>query len=144
VTILDANLLLYAYNADAPQQPAAARWLTKLLESGEPIALPWVTIWAFIRIATSARIWSNALSAKQVFAIVEEWLAQPGIVVLQPGPRHAEILKQLIIEHSVTGPLVTDAVLAALTLENGALLASTDQGFRRFPGLRWTNPLSLA
>ena len=142
MTILDANLLLYAYNADAPQQSVAARWLTELLESGEAIALPWVTVWAFIRIATNSRIWPNPLSAKQVFAIIEEWIGQPGVVVLQPGPRHTEILKRLIMEHSVTGPLVTDAVLAALALENGAFLASTDQDFRRFPDLRWTNPLS--
>lgn len=141
MTILDANLLLYAYNADAPQRPAAARWLTELLNSGEIIALPWVTAWAFIRIATNSRIWSNPLSAKQAFAIIEEWIAQPGVVVLQPGPRHPEILKRLILEHGVTGPLVTDAVLAALALETGAFLASTDQDFRRFPDLRWTNPL---
>ena len=142
MTILDANLLLYAYNADAPQQSAAARWLEKLLDSGEDVALPWVTVWAFIRIATNSRIWANPLSVQQVFAIVEEWIAQPRVVLLQPGPQHAEILKQLIIQFSVTGPLVTDAVLAALALENGALLASTDQDFRRFPELRWTNPLS--
>ena len=142
MTILDANLLLYAYNADAPQQSVAARWLAELLESDEAIALPWVTVWAFIRIATNSRIWPNPLSAKQAFAIIEEWIAQPGVVVLQPGPRHTEILKRLIMEHSVTGPLVTDAVLAALAIENGAFLASTDQDFRRFPDLRWTNPLS--
>jgi uncharacterized protein len=142
VTVLDANLLLYAYNADAPEQSVAARWLAELLESGEPIALPWVTIWAFIRIATNSRIRSHPLSAKQALAIIEEWIAQPGVVVLQPGPRHAEILKRLIIDHRVTGPLVTDAVLAALAIENGALLASTDQDFRRFPDVKWTNPLS--
>ena len=142
MTILDANLLLYAYNADAPQQSVAARWLSELLESDEAIALPWVTVWAFIRIATNSRIWSNPLSAKQVFAIIEEWIAQPGVVVLQPGPGHTDILKRLIIEHSVTGPLVMDAVLAALALENGAFLASTDQDFRRFPDVRWMNPLS--
>jgi hypothetical protein len=116
--------------------------MSKLLKSGEVIALPWVTVWAFLLIATNSRIWSNPLSAKQVFAIIEEWIAQPGIVVVQPGPRHTEILKRLIIEHGVTGPLVMDAVLAALALANGASLASTDQDFRRFPELRWVNPLS--
>ena len=59
MTILDANLLLYAYNADAPQHQVAARWLAELLESGEAIALPWITVWAFIRIATNSRIWPN-------------------------------------------------------------------------------------
>ena len=142
MTLLDANLLLYAYNADAPQHTAAARWLQELLESGERILLPWVVIWAFIRIATNARVWPNPLPAEQAFRIVEEWMAQPGVVVLEAGPRHREILTQLVIAHGVTGPLVKDAILAALAIENGALLASTDQGFRRFPQLRWTNPLN--
>jgi toxin-antitoxin system PIN domain toxin len=142
MTLIDANLLLYAYNADAPQQPMAAQWLRELLASGETIALPWVTIWAFIRISTNSRIQANPRSAKDVFAIVGEWLAQPGVVPLNPGPLHAEILARLSGDHGTGGPLVTDSVLAALAIEHGALLASTDQDFRRFPNLRWLDPLS--
>ena len=142
MTVIDANLLLYAYNADAPQQPASAQWLEKLLDSGETVALPWVTIWAFIRICTNPRIWSNPRPAAEAFAIIRGWLEQPGVVTLQPGPRHLEILERLVREHAAIGPLAMDAVLAALAIENGALLASTDQDFRRFPGLRWSNPLS--
>jgi toxin-antitoxin system PIN domain toxin len=142
VTVLDANVLLYAYNADAPQQSAAAQWLTELLASRETIALPWVTVWAFLRISTNSRIWANPRSASEAFAIVGEWLAQPGVVALQPGPLHAEILEKLVVGHAATGPLLTDAVLAALAIEHGAVLASTDQDFRRFPDLRWLNPLA--
>jgi uncharacterized protein len=142
VTVIDANLLLYAYNADAPQQSAAARWLTDLFESAETVALPWVSVWAFLRISTNPRIWDNPLSAQQVFAIVSEWRALVDVVLLQPGPRHSEFLQRLVTEHQASGPLVTDAVLAALAMENGALLASTDQDFGRFKGLRWVNPLS--
>jgi toxin-antitoxin system PIN domain toxin len=142
VTLIDANLLLYAYNADAPQQSAAARWLTDLFESTETVALPWISIWAFIRLSTNSRIWNNPLPPQHAFAIVSEWLALADVVLVQPGPRHSEILQRLVTEHNATGPLVTDAVLAALALENGALLASTDQDFARFRGLRWVNPLS--
>jgi hypothetical protein len=142
LTIIDANLLLYAYNADAPQQSAAAQWLAELVDSGEPVGLPWVTIWAFVRISTNPRIWANPLSATQAFAIVKDWIAQPGVILLQVGPRHAELLERMVSEYAATGPLVTDAVLAALAIENGALLASTDQDFRRFPILRWVNPLA--
>lgn len=142
MTIIDANLLLYAYNADAPQQSIVSRWLTELFESGETIALPWVTIWAFIRICTNPRIWKNPRPAKDAFAIINQWLEQPDVVLLQPGPRHRELFEQLVLKHSATGPLTTDAVLAALAIENGALLASADQDFGRFEGLRWTNPLS--
>ena len=142
MTIVDANLFLYAYNADAPQHKVALRWLTELVASGEVIALPWVTLWAFIRISTNPRLWTNPRAVSEVFAIVAEWLGQPGVVALQPGPRHAEILEQLVSEYRATGPLVTDAVLAALAIEHGAVLASTDQDFSRFPKLRWLNPLN--
>ena len=142
MTVLDANILLYAYNADAPQQTAAKNWLTGLLASSELIALPWITIWAFIRISTNPRIWENARSPKDAIAIIAEWLAQPAIILLQAGPRHWDILQSLVLDHQAGGPLLTDAVLAALAIEHGASLASTDHDFSRFPGLRWINPLS--
>lgn len=142
MTILDANILLYAYNADAPQKKAAAAWLTDLFDSGEAIALPWVTVWAFARIATNARIFSSPLTPEQVFGVIRDWLSIPGIVALQPGPRHLELLERMVREHRAVGPLMTDAILAAHALENGATLASTDQDFSRFAGLRWVNPLS--
>jgi toxin-antitoxin system PIN domain toxin len=141
MTIIDANLLLYAYNADAPQQRKAAEWLAKLLESGEIICLPWVTIWAFIRITTNSRLWANPRPAREAFAIVREWLAQPGVVPLHPGPLHADILERIVIDYGAAGPLLTDAALAALAIEHGATLASADQDFSRFPDLKWVNPL---
>jgi uncharacterized protein len=96
--------------------------------------LPWITIHAFARIATNSRIQANPLSPKGVFSIVQEWLAQPGVVPLNPGPLHPGILQK-----PVAVPLVPDAVLAALTIEHGAVLASTDHDFSRFPDLRWLN-----
>lgn len=143
MTILDANVLLYAYNADAPQQRPVARWLEKQIGNGEMMALPWVTIWAFVRITTNPRLWLNPQPARKAFAIIREWLAQPGVILLNPGPLHAEILERLVSEHNASGPLLTDAVLAALAVEHGASLASTDQDFRRFPDIRWINPLSV-
>ena len=143
MTVVDANVFLYAYNEDAPQQRAAADWLTKLLESGEMIGLPWVTLWAFIRISTNSRVWTNPRPAAEAFAIVREWLAQSGVVALQAGPLHLDILEKLSKDHGVVGPLATDAVLAAIAIEHGASLASTDQDFRRFTGLKWVNPLGV-
>lgn len=142
MTIVDANVLLYAYNKSSPQQGAAAQWLTHLLERGETVGLPWLTIWAFIRISTNWRVWPNPLSSKQAFDIVRNLLEQPSVVVIQPGPRHAELLERLLVEHGIVGPMVTDAVLAALALENGASIASTDQDFRRFTGVRVVNPVT--
>lgn len=141
MTVLDANVFLYAYNAGAPQQPVAAKWLTDLLKSGEIIGSPWITAWAFVRIATNPRIWQNPLGATQAFAILDQWWTQPDVIALQPGRRHRQILESLIVEDSAIGPLVTDAALAALAVENGAVLTSTDQDFSRFRSLRWLNPV---
>ncbi len=142
MTIIDANILLYAYNADAPQQSAVAHWLTGLFKSDDVIALPWITIWAFIRICTNHKIWDHPKPVKEAFGIIDEWLAQPAVTLLHPGPRHRQLLEALVVDHQATGSLLTDAVLAALAIENGAVLASTDQDFSRFHGLRWVNPLS--
>jgi predicted nucleic acid-binding protein len=46
-----------------------------------------------------------------------------------------------MVDGQVRGPLITDAQLAALTVEYGGVLHTTDRDFARFPGLRWMNPL---
>lgn len=139
--IVDANLLLYAYDGTAPQQKAAASWLEQTLASGESIALPWVTIWAFLRISTNPRIWRHPITVTDAFAVVGDLLAQPTVVRLDPGPRHWELLQQLVMKYNAGGPRLTDAALAALAIENGAVLASADRDFARFAGLHWVNPL---
>jgi uncharacterized protein len=141
VTILDANLLVYVYNSDAPQHREATQWLSKLFDGDETVAIPWVTAWAFLRICTNPRIWADPKPIEETFFILRDWLAQPRVVTLEPGPRHLEILENLVNTCGASGPLMTDATLAALAIENGASVASTDQDFRRFPKVRWINPL---
>ena len=143
MTILDSNILLYAHDSRLPEQPRMAAWLESLLADGESIGLPWVAIWAFLRISTNPRIWSHPKTVGEAFSIIHEWLEQPGVIALSPGPRHTVVLEKVISTWGISGPLVTDAVFAALALEYGATLASTDQGFRRFPDLRWINPLTV-
>jgi toxin-antitoxin system PIN domain toxin len=140
--ILDVNILLYAYNADDPLHAQAASWVENLFARTELIGLPWATLWSFLRISTSARIWSSPKSVREAFTIIGSLLANPNVRVVHPGPQHAEILERLVTEHQAAGPLVSDAVLAALALESGASLASCDQDFSRFSGLRWINPLA--
>lgn len=142
MTIIDANILLYAYNADTPQHTAAAAWVEALFRGDEVIGLPWATLWAFLRISTNQRVWPNPMSIEQAFKIVRGWLAEPGVAIVEPGPRHAELLEFLVSESRASGALVSDAAMAAMALEFGATLASTDRDFRRFPSLRWVNPVA--
>jgi hypothetical protein len=142
VILLDANLLLYAYNADSPQSKAAAAWIGGTLAGGESTGLPLPTICAFLRIAANAHLWSNPIPSGTAVQFVRGLLAHPGAMLLAPGTRHLERLAQLTAGFGVAGPLFSGAVLAAMALEDGAEVASTDQDFRRFPTVRWINSLA--
>jgi uncharacterized protein len=74
--------------------------------------------------------------------VVDLWMEQPIVRLLAPGERHWPILRQMMSEGQARGPLLIDAQLAALTIEHGGVLHTTDRDFARFPGLRWTNPLA--
>lgn len=139
--LLDANILLYAYNSDDPQHRRASEWLRSLFAGKELIGLALVTLWAFLRVSTNARLWPNPKSAEESFRLIRGWLEVPGVVMVKPGPRHLQLLEKVMIDSYVTGSLVSDAVLAAIAIEHAATLASTDRDFRRFSGLRWVNPL---
>ena len=139
--LIDANLLLYAYDTASENQAEAKRWLEEILSRPEQIRLPWVTILAFLRISTSARAFRHPLSAKEALAVVSEWLSRPNVHTINPTERHFQILSTLLLVAQASGSLVTDAHLAALAIEHGALLCTTDRDFARFPGLRFQNPL---
>jgi toxin-antitoxin system PIN domain toxin len=140
VIILDANILVYAHNADAPEHARARRWLEELFARPEQVGLPWPTLWAYLRILTNRRL-PSAVPAPLAFQAIRNMLARPRATTVEPGPRHAAILEEMVVEGQAAGPLITDAVLAALAIEHGATLASTDRDFARFTGLRWINPL---
>ena len=143
MTLIDANVLLYAHNLESPHYESVSSWLRELSKTRETIGLPWITVWAFLRISTNPKIWPVAKSIDEAWQVVHHWLAQPGVVSVHPGPRHAEILEKLMLDERVSGAMVTDAVLAALAIEYGAVLASTDRAFRRFPNLRLVNPTAV-
>ena len=140
--IVDANLLLYARNTADPQHAEAARFLEAQLNGPHRVGLPWLSLTAFLRIATHPRVFPAPLSAGDAATQVEEWLAAPATWVPAPGADHAVVLLGLVRKLRLTGPAITDAHLAALALEHGTGVWSTDSDFARFPGLRWENPLA--
>jgi toxin-antitoxin system PIN domain toxin len=140
--LVDANLLLYAYHPRAEQHEASRAWLEAALSGSGLVRFAWLTLWAFLRIATNPRAFERPLSAAEAEAAVSSWLAQPTAGILEPGERYWPILRGLLVKSQASGPLVMDAALAALAIEHGANLHSTDRDFTRFPGLTWTNPLA--
>ena len=140
--IPDINLLVYAYNSDAPDHRPARAWWDQALSATRPIGMPWIVLLGFLRIMTSRRILASPLSASEAIAHIRSWLDQPQVQIIEPGPRHLDLLESLAGSARVTGELTTDLHLAALTIEHQAELHSNDSDFGRFPGLRWINPLS--
>jgi uncharacterized protein len=142
VIVLDANILLYAYDAASDQHTKARQWLEQTLSGAAPVGLPWQTLAAFARIVTNPRLSGKRFTIAEVIEIVEQWIGQPNVRLLGPGEHHWNFLRQTIIEGQARGPLITDAQLAALTIEYGGVLHTTDRDFSRFPGLRWQNPIA--
>jgi len=142
VILPDINLLIHAYNSDSPLHPGARAWWQALLNGTRPVGLAWAAILGYIRIATHRQILTNPLPVSTACAHARGWLAQPYVLIVDPGPRHAEILFGLLESLGTAGNLTTDAHLAALAIEHQAELHSTDADFARFPGLRWINPLT--
>jgi uncharacterized protein len=139
--LLDANLLLYAVHKRANQHQQAAAWLTEQLNGPRRIGFPWQSINAFLRIATHPRAFERPLAPTTAWDRVTEWLAAPVAWLPEPGPEYGRILGHLIRTYDVRGNLIPDATLAALAIEHGVTLVSTDTDFGRFRELRWDDPL---
>ena len=139
--LVDANLLLYAYDRSSPLHRAAREWHESTLSKPEPVGFTWVTLLAFMRISTSPRPMKYPFSIAEATAIVNGWLERPMVILLNPGERHWEILREMMAKGQARGPLITDAHLAVLAIEHGAVLATTYRDFARFPGLKFFNPL---
>ncbi len=138
--IPDANLVLYAYDSQSALHSRAKDWLEGIFSGLEPVGLPWQTVHAFLRIATNVKL-RSPLTIEQAVQIADEWVNHPNIVLLAPGTRHWAIFQEVAVGGQARGPLLTDALLAALTIEWGGVLYTTDRDFSRFPRLRWKNPL---
>lgn len=141
--IPDINILIHAYNSGSSRHEAARSWWEQTLTLPRTVGLPWVVILGFIRISTHRKILDNPMRPADAIRRVSAWLAVPGVQILTPGDRHAEILFGLLDQLGTAGNLTSDAHLAALAIEYQAELATTDTDFARFPALRWFNPVAV-
>jgi toxin-antitoxin system PIN domain toxin len=141
MTLIDANVLLYAYHPRAVQYERCRAWVEREFSGGAAVCLAWATIVAFLRISTNPRVFERPLTIAEAEGVVSSWLAVPSVAPLEPGDRYWDVLRDLLHRAQVIGPLVSDAALAALAIEHGATLCTTDRDFARFPGLRTINPL---
>jgi toxin-antitoxin system PIN domain toxin len=142
VILVDANLLIYAIDSDSPHHAAARRWFEQALSGTTRVGLAWVVILAFVRITTRPGILRRPLTLDSAVDYVSEWLAQPNVVAVASSERHWPVLRNLLKTTGAAGNLGSDAHLAALAIEHGYTVYSTDHDFKRFGGVEHVNPLA--
>ncbi len=138
--LIDSNLLIYAADTQSPHYAKSRAFVEDAFNGEEAVGLPWAVLLAFVRITTGRRGGAPPLAVKDACRLVSVWLGRPNVIVLNPGPEHWLILRELLESTGTGGNLTTDAHLAALAIENGAELCSADSDFARFPRLKWTDP----
>jgi toxin-antitoxin system PIN domain toxin len=142
VILVDANLLLYAEDERNSHHKKSREWWDQQLSGAAPVCLCWDVISAFIRIGTNPRVYEQPLALDEAIERVQSWLDQPCVRVIQPTERHWTVYQDMLKGGQATANLVTDAHLAALAIEHGCVLHSTDADFARFPKLKWKNPVA--
>jgi toxin-antitoxin system PIN domain toxin len=142
VILVDANLLIFAHVSTFPQHERARNWLDEQMNGAAPVGLPWPSLLAFLRLVTNPRLFENPEPITDAWEQVMAWSNCDPSWIPQPTERHIQILGSLLSGSGVHANLVPDAHLAALAIEHGLILCSTDGDFGRFSELRWRNPLA--
>ena len=138
----DASVLVYAYDRTSDLHRVARRWWESVLSGSEPIGIPWVVILAFVRLVTHPVLCENPMTIAQARQAVESWFRVDQVRLLAPGPATFDYFFDLLQQAGTGGNLSTDAMIAALAIEHGGSVYSTDRDFSRFPKVRWQNPLA--
>lgn len=140
MNVVDANLLLYAVNTSAERHEEARSWLDGELTGGSTVGFTWLALLAFLRLSTKPGLFPAPLPVAGALDRVDDWLAQPTSVLLEPTVQHLQVLRGLLEGSGTGGNLTSDAHLAALAIEHRATIVSYDSDFGRFPGVRWMMP----
>lgn len=138
----DVNVLVYAHRTDStPEHRRYAEWIERLATGPEPFALSVLVLTGLLRIVTNPRVFNPPSTLDQALAFVDELIRRPTSRIVGPGPNHLAILKRLCRDSGAAGKLVADAQHAAVAIEHGCTMVSTDSDFSRFASLRWQHPL---
>ena len=138
--LVDANVLIYAVNEASAQHEAARFWLDQALGGEETVGFAWSVVLAFLRLTTHPAVFAQPLDPARATATVRAWTEQPTARLIDPTPRHLDVLSGLLAEAGTATNLVSDAHLAALAIEHDAVLVTFDADFGRFRGLRTERP----
>ncbi len=140
--LADVNVLIHAHREDDERHGEYAVWLERQANSATAFAVSELILSSFVRIVTNPRIFKVPTPLSDALKYANAVRELPNAVPVSPGERHWGIFTRLCEAVDARGNLVPDAYLAALAIEAGAEWITADRGFGRFPGLRWSHPLT--
>ena len=139
---VDTNILVYGHRRDSAWHDAASARIAELAESRSPWCIPWNCLHEFVAIVTHPKLYSPPSRLVQAIDQIDAWLESPSVVLLAETDHYWQVLKPLLQEARVTGPMVHDARVAAVCLHHGVReLWTADRDFGRFAELTVRNPL---
>src|SRR3990172_6989109 len=139
--LVDVNVLVYAFRVDAPGHAAHRAWVETLVGADEAYAVSDHVLAGFLRVVSHPRVFHPPTPIGPALAFAHAFREQANAVPLAPGARHWDIFTRLCREAGARGNLVPDVWIAALAIESGCELVTTDRDYARFPGLRWRHAL---
>jgi toxin-antitoxin system PIN domain toxin len=140
MVISDVNVLIYAFRRGSTYHDECRGWLQGVIEGDEAFGVSELVMSAVVRIVTGTRHFGPPESLDDAFAFVNTVMNDDKAIRLSPGLRHWEIFERICRESLIRGNRTSDAYLAALAIEHGCELITTDGDFSRFKGLRWRRP----
>lgn len=138
----DVNVLVYAFREEFPGHRPCRDWLFRLLNGEGSFGVSDLVLSSFLRIATHPGILDPPAAFEAALKFAETLRNAPNAVPVVPRGRHFEIFVRLCRETKAKGNLVPDAYLAAMAIESGCVLVTTDRDFERFSGLRHRHPFA--
>lgn len=123
-----------------PEHPAYARWLADVLLGGEPFAVSTLVLSGFIRLVTNRRIFKEPTPLDDALMFCDSLCEWQNVKIIAPSLHHWDLFARLCKATHAAGKLVPDAYFAALAIEHNCTWVTSDDDFRRFPGLKWRRP----
>ncbi len=142
---VDANILVYASDQDSKVHRAAAEFLRRCAEGTEIFCLAWVTISAYLRIATHPGVFRRPLSPDEAMDNIASLIGLPQVRILGEEEGFWATYRDVAARIVPRGNLVPDTHLAAVLRQHGvATLYTRDRDFLRFDFLEVVDPLESA
>lgn len=141
--VVDTNVLLYAANTDVAEHAPARDLLARIGRSPDAWYLTEGIVYEFLRVATHPKVFPVPLAARDALAFVGALLGCSNVHVLVAGPRHWEVLAEILddLVHP-SGNLMFDVRTVALMREHGvSRIYTTDTDLLQFSGIEVRNPL---